>query len=266
MRLEYEHDGAERAYEPDFIAELLMADGSRKFLIIEVKGGGGEIWDEQAVQSKAAAAMRWCTAVTNAGAYGTWDYEIVREVVDLEAILAKHAGYASEPLPFRRVEPVPSQRWKTCVPRVPLAIAAGGFSEEQDTLFGEEATDWIEWDGMPTPQAGMFVAKISGRSMEPLVADGAWCLFRPYTGGSREGRNLLVSHQSVSESGFPLGLTLKRYHSEKVVDKSTGEWRHTRIELQPLNPEFPSIELAIDEGDEGTGGVRVVAELVGTIA
>ena len=118
---------------------------------------------------------------------------------------------------------------------------------------------------MLTPQAGMFVAKISGRSMEPLVADGAWCLFKPYTGGSREGRNLLVSHQSVSEAGFPLGLTLKRYHSEKVVDTSTGEWRHTRIELRPLNPEYPAIELAVEEGDEGTSEIRALAELVAAL-
>jgi SOS-response transcriptional repressor LexA len=148
---------------------------------------------------------------------------------------------------------------------VPLAVAAGGFSAEQESLFGEEATDWIEWDGMPTPQAGMFVAKISGRSMEPLVQDGSWCLFRPYLGGAREGKNLLVAHQAVSEAGFPLGLTLKRYHSEKVVDRATGEWRHTRIELQPLNKEFPPIELAVSEGDEGTGAVRVIAELVGVV-
>ncbi len=266
MRLEYEHDGAERAYEPDFIAALAMADGSRKFLIIEVKGGGGEIWDEQAVQSKAAAAMRWCTAVTNAGAYGVWDYEIVREVADLDEALARHAGFTPAPLPFRIVDAKPSERWKTSVPRVPLAVAAGGFSSEQESLYGEEATDWIEWDGMPTLQAGMFVAKISGRSMEPLVADGAWCLFKPYTGGSREGRNLLVSHQSVSEAGFPLGLTLKRYHSEKMVDRATGEWRHTRIELQPLNPEYPAIELAVEEGDEGTGGLRIVAEFVEVVS
>jgi hypothetical protein len=69
----------------------------------------------------------------------------------------------------------------------------------------------------------------------------------------------------VSEAGFPLGLTLKRFHSEKVVDRSTGEWRHTRIELQPLNPDYPPIELAEAEGDDGSAAVRVIAELVAPI-
>lgn len=265
LRLAYEHDGDARHYEPDFVAELRTASGGKKFLIIEVKGGGGEIWDEQSVQSKANAARRWCTAVTNAGAYGEWDYEIVREVTELEELLAKHAGVVAAPLPFRIVDARPSARWKTCVPRLPLSIAAGGFSEEQSTLFGEDATDWIEWDDMPSIREGMFVAKIDGRSMEPLVADGAWCLFKRYEGGSREGRNLLVSHQAVSEAGFPIGLTLKRYHSEKVVDKTTGEWRHTRIVLEPLNKDFAPIELAVEAGDDALGSLRVVAELVGTV-
>lgn len=262
LRIAYEHDGEERSYEPDFVAELIMTDGTRKFLMIEVKGGGGEIWDEQAVQSKAAAAMRWCTAVTNAGAYGAWDYEIVREVVDLDAALSRQAGYAPEPLPFRSVDALPSERWKTCVPRMPLAIAAGGFSEKQDTLFGAEATDWVAWDGMPALREGMFVAKVISDSMEPLVPKDSWCLFKPYEGGSREGRNLLVTHQSISEIGFPIRTTLKRYHSEKVVDKLTGEWRHTKVVLKPLNPAHDEIEIAEREGDDGTGAVRVVAELV----
>jgi hypothetical protein len=266
LRLDYEHDGQERSYEPDFVVELITADGAKKFLIIEVKGGGGELWDEQAVQSKATAAMRWCTAVNNAGAYGEWAYEIVREVADLDEVLARHAGFAPAPLPFRVVDARTDERWKTCVPRIPLAVAAGGFSEEQGSLFGDEATDWIAWDGMPTLREGMFVAKVISDSMEPLVPKDSWCLFKPYDGGSREGRNLLVTHQSISEHGFPIRVTLKRYHSEKVHDPATREWRHTKIVLKPLNPARDEIEIAETDGDDGAGAVRVVAELVGVIA
>ena len=267
LRLAYEHDGQDRSYEPDFVVELATAaSGAKEFLIIEVKGGGGEIWDEQSVQAKAAAAMRWCTAVNNAGAYGKWTYEIVRHVSELDELLARHAGCAPAPLPFHTVDARPAVRWKTCVPRIPLAVAAGGFSEEQESLFGEEATDWIAWDGMPTLREGMFVAKVISDSMEPLVPKDSWCLFKPYDGGSREGRNLLVTHQSISEHGFPIRVTLKRYHSEKVTDPSTGEWRHTKIVLKPLNPARDEIEIAEHEGDDGTRAVRVVAELVGIVA
>jgi hypothetical protein len=111
----------------------------------------------------------------------------------------------------------------------------------------------------------MFVAKIAGRSMEPLVADGDWCLFRRPDAGSRDGRHLLVQHADISEAGFPVGLTLKRYRSQQVTDPKTGEWRHTKITLEPLNPEFDPIELAVEEGDEGTRSLAVVAELVGVV-
>ena len=60
-------------------------------------------------------------------------------------------------------------------------------------------------------------------------------------------------------------MTLKRYHSEKVHDPATGEWRHTKIVLRPLNPERDEIEIAETEGDDGAGAVRVVAELVGPL-
>jgi len=261
LRLAYEHDGVERAYEPDYVVRIKTTDASRRFLIVEVKGAGGERWDEQAVQSKAAAARRWCLAVSNAAVHGQWDYAIIRDVNELEAVLAKHAGVRPEQRPFEVVDAPHSLRWKTCIPVVPLSVAAGGFSTEHDSFFGEDAVDWATWDGMPTPQAGMFVARITGDSMEPKVPAGSWCLFKPYRGGDRNGRDLVVSHQSISEAGFPVGLTLKRYRSEKVTDRETGEVRHTRIVLEPLNGRHAAIEIATDEGDDGSGQVRVVAEL-----
>jgi len=200
-------------------------------------------------------------AVSNAGVHGQWDYAIIRDVNELEAVLAKHAGVRPEQRPFEVVEVPHSLRWKTCIPVVPLSVAAGGFSTEHDSFFSEDAVDWATWDGMPTPQAGMFVARITGDSMEPKVPAGSWCLFKPYRGGDRNGRDLVVSHQSISEAGFPVGLTLKRYRSEKVTDRETGEVRHTRIVLEPLNGRHAAIEIATDEGDDGSGQVRVVAEL-----
>jgi type III restriction enzyme len=263
LRLEYEHDGKERLYEPDYVVRLKMADGSRKHVIIEVKGAGGEIWDEQSVRAKEIVARRWCTAVNNAGAWGAWDYEIVRDAGLLDEVLARHAGVVTPPLPYRIVTDArKSDRWKTCVPRVPLAVAAGGFSDDQESLFSEDAHEWIEWDGMPSPEEGMFVARISGTSMEPDVPNGSWCLFRQPRAGSRNGKLLVVQHASVSEAGFPVGLTLKRYRSERVVDQDTGELRHSRIVLEPLNADHRPLELAASEGDDGTAQLRVIAEFV----
>lgn len=261
LRLSYEHDGVERMYEPDYVVRLKTHGGHGHYVLMEVKGAGGELWDEQAVQAKAAAAKRWCTAVSNAEVYGRWEYAIVRDVAEIEELFATLAGVAPEAKPFQIVDATREMHWKTCIPAVPLRVAAGGFSAEADSLFDGGSVDWATWDTMPTPQEGMFIARVMGSSMEPKVPAGSWCLFKPYAGGSRDGRLLVVSHQSISEAGFPIGLTLKRYRSEKVVDPTTGETRHHRIVLEPLNTEHPTIEISEADGDEGLSRVRIVAEL-----
>ena len=50
--------------------------------------------------------------------------------------------------------------------------------------------------------------------------------------------------------------TIKRYQSEKVTDGDS--WRHSRITLKPINPDFRPIELT----GAGEGELQVVAELV----
>ena len=51
----------------------------------------------------------------------------------------------------------------------------------------------------------------------------------------------------------------ERYRSEKSADEDG--WRHVRIVLEPVNPEFTPLELKTE--DEGS--VAVVAELVEVI-
>jgi SOS-response transcriptional repressor LexA len=53
---------------------------------------------------------------------------------------------------------------------------------------------------------------------------------------------------------------VKRYSSEKITDRD-GNWRHTRVTLWPLNPDFEPIALT-SESDED---VRVIAELIAVL-
>jgi len=53
---------------------------------------------------------------------------------------------------------------------------------------------------------------------------------------------------------------VKRYHSVKAFDDAR-EFRHLRIELHPLNPDFSPI--VIEDAEEGS--LRVVGEFVTTI-
>jgi hypothetical protein len=101
----------------------------------------------------------------------------------------------------------------------------------------------------------MFVARVVGRSMEPLIPDDSLCIFRANVTGSRQGKHLLI--EKFSETDFAARYTVKRYTSEKESD-SEGSWRHKQIRLEPLNPEFEAFNLSPDE-------FRVIAEFVAVL-
>lgn len=65
----------------------------------------------------------------------------------------------------------------------------------------------------------MFAARVSGRSMEPRIHDGDWCLFKRCPAGSRQGRLLLVqvnTHLDREDGGR---YTISRYQSIKKNDE-----------------------------------------------
>ena len=87
-----------------------------------------------------------------------------------------------------------------CVPLTTLGAAAGAWSEEQASLFEANwADERISFDRHKGFEKGMFVARVDGKSMEPLIPEGSYCLFRPPSTGSREGKNLLVWHSGVDD-------------------------------------------------------------------
>ena len=88
---------------------------------------------------------------------------------------------------------------------------------------------------------GMFVARVTGRSMKPVIPDSSWCLFRPRPASSCEGRIVLVQlgTDGVGENGGRfIG---KKYHSDKTV--TADNLRHDYIQLLPVNPAFEPLTL-----------------------
>ena len=163
------------------------------------------------------------------------------------------------PPALRIVAAQPDERYVTCVPLVPLAIAAGEFGDPQN-VAAEENWEWVEVDSTHRLRPGMFVAQIVGHSMEPTVPHRAYGLFLAPVEGTRQGKTVLVQLHDATDPETGARYTLKRYESEKVQDGDS--WRHATITLKPTNPEFEPIVLA--SADEGE--VAVVAELVEVIA
>lgn len=142
----------------------------------------------------------------------------------------------------------------SCVPLVPLQAAAGAFSDPQH--IEDDGFEWVAVASRHRLRPGMFVAQVVGRSMEPAIPDGAWCLFRAPVEGSRQGRTVLVQLRDAADPETGQRYTVKRYRSDKAA--AGDSWRHTTITLEPVNPDFAPIVLS--HADEGE--LQVVAELV----
>lgn len=157
-------------------------------------------------------------------------------------------------LPFQIVTPKEQDKFKTCVPLVPLKAAAGAFSDPQQVEGGD--WQWISVDSKHKLRKGMFVAQVVGKSMEPAIPDGSYCLFAAPVEGTRRGKTVLVQMRDVSDPETGERYTVKRYESEK--EQSGDEWRHTKITLKPNNPDFKPI--VFTDADEGE--LQVIAECV----
>ncbi len=165
------------------------------------------------------------------------------------------SGYEPEPrFHLRIVQPGPEDRYVTCVPFVPLKAAAGAFGDPQH--IEDENWDWAEIKSKHRLRPGMFVAQVVGKSMEPAIPDGSYCLFAAPVEGSRQGKTVLVQLRDAIDPETGERYTVKRYGSEKVAADDT--WRHSRITLKPVNPQFDSIELS----DTEEAQVQVIAECI----
>jgi ATP-dependent helicase YprA (DUF1998 family)/SOS-response transcriptional repressor LexA len=162
---------------------------------------------------------------------------------------------SSERFSLRLIRPEPEARYVNCVPLVPLKAAAGAFGEPQN--FQEGDWDWVEVESRHRLRKGMFVAQVVGKSMEPAIPDGSYCLFSAPVTGTRQGRTVLVQLRDEADPETGERYTVKRYESAKAVSED-GAWRHLKITLKPINPAFQPIELKCE--DEGV--VNVIAELL----
>jgi len=165
-------------------------------------------------------------------------------------------GRTSRVLPplLRVVEPKPKERYVTCVPLVPLKAAAGAFGDPQHVE--DDGFEWVAVETRRRLRPGMFVAQVVGKSMEPAIPDGSYCLFAAPVTGTRQGKTVLVQLRDAADPETGQRYTVKRYESVKTEEGDS--WRHARITLKPVNPDFEAIILT----EEGEGQLQVVAELV----
>jgi SOS-response transcriptional repressor LexA len=161
---------------------------------------------------------------------------------------------------YHRNVRAPVRRYRTHLPLYALEAAAGRWGPEREVEA--EPEDWLEAPpNLRRLSDDMFVARVTGRSMEPLIPDGSLCVFRggAALAGSRSGKRLLIAN--YNETGDQR-FTVKVYQSVKrAVDAERNAT--VQVVLHPLNPEYPSWELDYEPFDaESSGRIRVVGEFV----
>lgn len=141
-------------------------------------------------------------------------------------------------LDSQKVEP-----YKNAIPLVDIQAAAGSFSTNQQ----HSELTWVELPNGLSVSEGDFVCKVVGESMNKRIPNGSLCLFKQYSGGSRNGKIVLVESTSIQDPDFGSGYTVKEYESVKNI--SASEWSHESILLKPLSTysKYSNIVLTKDE-------------------
>jgi phage repressor protein C with HTH and peptisase S24 domain len=121
----------------------------------------------------------------------------------------------------------------THLPLYSLKAAAGKFGHEQEV----EEEDWVPVPGRLNER--MFVARVTGRSMEPRIPDGSLNIFEAGVAGSRQGIIVLAELPGFAET--TARFTVKKYSSVKRQEGET--WRHESVTLLPLNREYEPVEV-----------------------
>lgn len=141
-----------------------------------------------------------------------------------------------------------------------LLAAAGNFGPDRAVGLDSEELGWMPVPNHVRLTRDHFVARVEGRSMEPTIPDGSYCLFRAERGGTREGKLVLVWHRGCTDPALGGEFSVKKYTSTKTEVPDDGSWSHREIRLQPLNPDPAYSDLVFDPSAEGD--LRVVGEFV----
>jgi len=150
--------------------------------------------------------------------------EITLEEEDYAFLLPDSFAHEEEDAELELFSDLPPEedKFTRVLPYYPLSIAAGDF---MDFAVPDAPESWFVVEGLTSRRTlapSMFVARIQGKSMEPLIPDGAYCLFSFEVGGSRNGRIVLAQQADISDQETGASYTIKTYQSTKRLDPDTG--------------------------------------------
>lgn len=175
---------------------------------------------------------------------------------DLRDYMNKHLANDEVEEAPEKMNPEVLVPFENAVPLYDLQAAAGSFSELQ-------IVENNEWVGVPSDiriSDDLFACKVVGESMNRIIPNGSVCLFRKYSGGSRNGKIVLVQSSEIQDTEMGSGYTVKEYYSKKVINDSS--WEHEAIILKPLSTDASYQEIVLDPNEMETFNVIGVFDRV----
>jgi hypothetical protein len=145
------------------------------------------------------------------------------------------------------------KKYNEYLPVYSLEAAAGNFGEG----MAVQENGWIKVDIGKKLNRRMFVAHVVGHSMEPLIPDNSYCVFRAGIQGTRNNKIVLVQHSSIADHETGGKYTVKKYTSRKKFQEN-DTWEHEEIILHPINNSYKPIIISNPE----EGEFNVIAEFI----
>ena len=126
-----------------------------------------------------------------------------------------------------RVDVPEKDRFKTYLPFYSAVGKCGPFAEGREVV----QDGWVKVERKGKLDDTQFVVKTDGVSMEGLIEEGSYALFRKLGGGELEGKVLLVQRRDSSDPETGGAYTIKKF------TRKCG-----KVVLKARNPEIEDIE------------------------
>jgi uncharacterized protein len=144
------------------------------------------------------------------------------------------------------------------IPIFDLQAAAGGFSSEQRV----EDAAWVALPDSFVPRKGLFVVRVVGNSMNRRIPNGAWCLFKQTSAGSRNGKVVLAELLDRQDPESGGRYTVKAYLSEKRPTGSDS-WEHATITLKPNSSDAGYSDITFTS--DSLESLKIVGEFIAVL-
>lgn len=152
------------------------------------------------------------------------------------------------------IAPPHKERFTRYLPFYSMETALDHFVRRRRTA----EDGWIVADTAKKISKSMFVMRIEGRAMEPLISQGSFAVFDSDIKGSHEGAVILAYGRDIHDPDLSSPMTVRRF---RVLKAARTDGDYTEVALEALHADYPRVILNRLEDD----AFRIIARFVGLL-